>query len=86
MSFILDLYNFENCIGFQKKMSSSSKVMILIDAPIPDYSTQSFRYVLEWDLETFPSPLEFVKSVAMEMRLDDVGSTSLSQISLSLVR
>ena len=39
MSFILDLYNFENCIGFQKKMSSSSKVMILIDAPIPDYST-----------------------------------------------
>ncbi len=68
--------------------SSSSKVMILIDAPIPDYSTQSFRYVLEWDLETFPSPLEFVKSVAMEMRLDDVGSTSLSlsQISLTLVR
>ena len=64
--------------------SSSKVVMILIDAPIPDYSTQSFRYVLEWDLETFPSPLEFVKSVAMEMRLDDVGSTSLSLKSLSL--
>ena len=56
-------------------MSSSSRVMVLIDAPIPDYSTQSFRYVLEWDMETFPSPLEFVKSIAIEMRLDDVGST-----------
>eukprot|EP00938_MAST-03A_sp_MAST-3A-sp1_P000595 g595.t1 len=52
--------------------------MILIDAPIPDYSTQSFRYVLEWDLETFPSPLEFVKSVAMEMRLDDVGIVTVA--------
>ena len=64
--------------------NSSSSVMVLIDAPIPDYSTQNFRYVLEWDMETFPSPLEFVKSIAIEMRLDDVGSTFSKKISLSL--
>ena len=64
--------------------NSSSSVMVLIDAPIPDYSTQSFRYVLEWDMETFPSPLEFVKSIAIEMRLDDVGSTFFLQ-NLSLL-
>ena len=51
--------------------------MILIEAPIPDYDdiNEKFRYVIEWDLKTFPSPLEFVKSVAVDMRFDDVDGT-----------